>query len=81
MALVGLQIARLAIARRARSAGSRLHARMVAVFIGVAAAPTVLVAILFFFVIQVGVNAWFTDQVGELVEGSNEAALAYEARG
>lgn len=78
MGLVGLQIARLAIARRARSAGSKLHARMVAVFLGVAAAPTVIVAILFFFVIQSGVNAWFNENISELVEGSNDAAIAYQ---
>ncbi|MCI4665178.1 MAG: PAS domain-containing sensor histidine kinase [Neomegalonema sp.] len=78
MALVGLQIARLVIARRAGSAGSRLHARMVAIFIGVAAAPTVLVAVFFFFIIQLGVNAWFSDQVGFLVRSSGAAAKAYE---
>lgn len=76
-ALIGLQIARLWMARRARSAGSRLHGRMVAFFTGVAAAPAILVAIFFFLVIQLGFEAWFSDRVSSVVRNSREVAIAY----
>ncbi|MEO1504581.1 MAG: PAS domain-containing sensor histidine kinase [Pseudomonadota bacterium] len=77
--LIGLQIARLIVARRARSAGSRLHARMVAFFTGVAAAPAILVAVFFFLVIQLGFEAWFSDRVSSIVRNSHEVARAYSA--
>ena len=75
--LIGLQIARLIVARRARSAGSRLHARMVAFFTGVAAAPAILVAVFFFLVIQLGFEAWFSERVSSIVRNSHEVARAY----
>ena len=75
--LIGLQVARLLMARRARSAGSRLHGRMVAFFTGVAAAPAILVAIFFFLVIQLGFEAWFSNQVSSVVQNSREVAQAY----
>lgn len=75
--LIGAKVARLVSATRARSAGARLHGRMVAVFTGVAAAPTILVAVFFFLIIQLGFQAWFNDQVGSVVRNSREVAQAY----
>ncbi len=76
-ALIGMQIARLVVARRSRSAGSRLHLRMVGFFAGVAAAPAILVAVFFFLVIQLGFEAWFSQQVRSIVANSREVAGAY----
>ena len=48
LALGGMVLARLArmiAARRARSAGSRLHMRLTGIFAGIALVPTILVAI------------------------------------
>ena len=75
--LIGRQIARLIIARRKQSAGSRLHLRMVAIFAGVAAAPALMVAVFFFLVIQLGFDAWFNNQVGSVVRNSQNIARAY----
>ncbi|MEL6980342.1 MAG: ATP-binding protein [Pseudomonadota bacterium] len=79
IALIIAKIARLVKARRARAAGARLHGRMVAVFSGVAAAPTVLVAIFFFLIIQFSFQGLFSEQVGSVVRSSHEVARAYRA--
>ncbi|MCI4660282.1 MAG: PAS domain-containing sensor histidine kinase [Neomegalonema sp.] len=76
-ALIGIQIARLIIARRAGSAGSKLHGRMVAFFTGVAAAPAILTALFFFLVIQLGFEAWFSQQMRSIVHSSSSVAQAY----
>ena len=82
LALIGLiwvQISKLMAARRARAAGARLHARMAAVFGGVAAAPTIVVAVFFFLVIHLGFQAWFSQQVSDVVKNSRDVARAYVA--
>ncbi|MEM9724958.1 MAG: PAS domain-containing sensor histidine kinase [Pseudomonadota bacterium] len=77
--LIGVQISRVMAARRARSAGARLHARMATVFAGVAAAPTIVVAVFFFLVMHLGFQAWFSQQVSEVVQNSRTVARAYVA--
>jgi two-component system nitrogen regulation sensor histidine kinase NtrY len=78
-ALVISQIARLIAARRAKSAGSRLHLRLTGVFVSMALIPTVCVAIFAGLTINVGLEGWFSDRVSSVVGNSLAAAEAYEA--
>ena len=78
-ALVLMRVARMIAARRAQSAGSRLHLRLTGVFALVALAPTVLVALFAGVTINVGMEGWFSDRVRQVVSNSQAAAEAYEA--
>lgn len=78
-ALVLSQVARLIAARRAKSAGSRLHLRLTGVFALMALIPTVTVAIFAGLTVNVGLEGWFSDRVRSVVENSLTAALAYES--
>ncbi|MDF1726981.1 MAG: PAS domain-containing sensor histidine kinase [Sulfitobacter sp.] len=77
-ALVLSQVARLISARRAKSAGSRLHLRLTGVFALMALIPTVSVAIFAGLTINVGLEGWFSDRVRSVVGNSLAAAEAYE---
>lgn len=77
-ALVLAQVARLIAARRAKSAGSRLHLRLTGVFALMALIPTVTVAIFAGLTVNVGLEGWFSDRVREVVGNSLAAAQAYE---
>ncbi|MDJ1007152.1 MAG: PAS domain-containing sensor histidine kinase [Paracoccaceae bacterium] len=76
-ALVLSTIARMIAARRARSAGSRLHLRLTGVFALIAILPTVTVAIFAGLTINVGLEGWFSDRVRSAVGASITAAQAY----
>ncbi|MEM0936538.1 MAG: PAS domain-containing sensor histidine kinase [Pseudomonadota bacterium] len=76
--LVLYRVARMIAARRARSAGSRLHLRLTGVFALIALIPTVLVAIFAGLTINVGLEGWFSDRVRNVVGASLDAAIAYE---
>lgn len=78
-ALVLAQVGRLIAARRAKSAGSRLHLRLTGVFAAMALIPTVTVAIFAGLTINVGLEGWFSDRVREVVGSSLAAAQAYES--
>ena len=78
-ALVFSQIARLIAARRAKSAGSRLHLRLTGVFALMALIPTVSVAVFAGLTINVGLEGWFSDRVSGVVGNSLAAAQAYES--
>ncbi|AVL51777.1 PAS domain-containing sensor histidine kinase [Roseobacter denitrificans] len=78
-ALVLAQVGRLIAARRAKSAGSRLHLRLTGVFALLALIPTVTVAIFAGLTVNVGLEGWFSDRVREVVGNSLAAAQAYEA--
>jgi two-component system nitrogen regulation sensor histidine kinase NtrY len=65
-------------ARRARSAGSRLHMRLTGVFTGLALGPTVLVAVFAAISVNFGLEGWFSDRVRAVVGNSLSAAEAYE---
>ena len=78
--LAGLVLSRLMgmiAARRAKSAGSRLHLRLTAVFAGIALFPTILVAIFAGLTVNIGLEGWFSDRVRSVVGSSLEAAEAY----
>ena len=78
-ALVLFEVARLISARRAKSAGSRLHLRLTGVFALMALIPTVTVAVFAGLTVNVGLEGWFSDRVRGVVGSSLSAAQAYEA--
>jgi len=77
-ALVLQRVAQMIAARRARSAGSRLHLRLTGVFAAVALVPTVLVAVFATITVNFGLEGWFSDRVQGVVGSSLAAAEAYE---
>ncbi len=76
--LVLQRVARMVAARRARSAGSRLHLRLTGVFALIALIPTVLVAVFAVLTVNVGLEGWFSERVRQVLGNSLEAAQAYE---
>lgn len=77
-ALVAQRVVALLAARRARSAGSRLHLRLTGVFALMALLPTVTVAIFAMLTINIGLETWFSQRVQKVVGASLAAAQAYE---
>jgi two-component system, NtrC family, nitrogen regulation sensor histidine kinase NtrY len=77
-ALVAARVAKMIAARRARSAGSRLHLRLTAVFAAVALIPAILVAVFAAITVNFGLEGWFSDRVRAVVGSSLSAAEAYE---
>ncbi len=77
-ALVLQRVARMVAARRARSAGSRLHLRLTGVFALLALIPTVTVAVFSVLTINVGLEGWFSERVRNVLGTSLSAAEAYE---
>ena len=76
--LVGWSISRVLIARRAQSAGSRLHLRLTSVFAIVALIPTIIVAVFAVLTITFGVEGWFSKNVRSAIGSSLSAAEAYK---
>jgi two-component system nitrogen regulation sensor histidine kinase NtrY len=77
-AVIGLKISQLVMARRRKSAGSRLHLRLTMVFASVALVPTVIVAVFATVTVNFGIESWFSEQVGSVVRNSLATAQAYE---
>ncbi|CUH41723.1 sensor histidine kinase NtrY-like [Ruegeria atlantica] len=77
-ALVLGQVFSLIAARRAKSAGSRLHLRLIGAFTLLALVPTVTVAIFAGLTVNIGLEGWFSDRVRQVVGSSLSAAEAYE---
>ncbi|MGR3501183.1 ATP-binding protein [Pseudaestuariivita sp.] len=77
-ALVLSRVARLVAARRAQSAGSRLHLRLTGVFAVMALIPTITVAVFATLSVNMGLEAWFSDRVRDVVAASQAAAESYE---
>ncbi|MEN9011784.1 MAG: PAS domain-containing sensor histidine kinase [Yoonia sp.] len=76
--LVMQRVARMIAARRAKSAGSRLHLRLTGVFALLALIPTVLVAIFATLTLNVGLEGWFSERVRTVLATSLTTAQAYE---
>ena len=74
------RIVQLAAARRAKSAGSRLHFRLTAAFGVIALFPTILVAIFAVLSVNQALEGWFSERVRNAVGTSLNAAQAYEAQ-
>ena len=77
-AFVARRVAEMIAERRRRSAGSRLHMRLVRFFTLIALIPTVLVAVFATITLNFGLEGWFSDRVRNVVANSLEAAEAYE---
>lgn len=77
-ALVLQRVLQMVAARRRRSAGSRLHLRLTGVFTVMALLPTIAVAVFATLSVNMGLEAWFSDRVGRVVDSSVAAAKAYE---
>ena len=75
--LIARRVAILLANRRRGLAGAQLHVRMVALFAGIAAVPTVLVVIFASLLFQFGVQFWFSDRVKTILDGSNQVAQTY----
>ena len=75
--LIARRVAILLANRRRGLAGAQLHIRMVGLFAGIAAVPTVLVVIFASLLFQFGVQFWFSDRVRTILDGSNQVAQAY----
>ena len=78
-ALVLARVARMIVARRARSAGSRLHLRLSTLFAVIALVPAITVAAFAVITINIGLEGWFSDRVRNVVGNSLAAAEAYQA--
>ena len=78
ISIVGYAVMRMFAARRAKSAGSRLHMRLSRVFAIVALIPTVLVAVFAVVTLSIGVEGWFSKNVQNVVKSSLSAAEAYK---
>ncbi|MCL4675895.1 MAG: PAS domain-containing sensor histidine kinase, partial [Pararhodobacter sp.] len=72
------RIARMIAARRSRSAGSRLHLRLSALFAIIALVPAITVAVFAVITINIGLEGWFSDRVRNVVGSSLAAAEAYQ---
>jgi len=79
-ALVLQRVGQMIAARRAKSAGSRLHLRLTGVFALLALIPTVLVAVFAVLTLNIGLEGWFSERVRQVVGSSLAAATAYEAQ-
>ena len=77
-ALVLSRVVNLIAARRAKSAGSRLHLRLTGAFALMALLPTITVAVFAVLTINIGLETWFSERVRNVVGASLSAAEAYE---
>ncbi len=77
-AFVARRVGMMIAARRRRSAGSKLHMRLVRFFTLIALVPTVLVAVFATITLNFGLEGWFSDRVRNVVANSLAAAEAYE---
>ncbi|MEM8571606.1 MAG: PAS domain-containing sensor histidine kinase [Pseudomonadota bacterium] len=75
---VARRIAEMIAARRRRSAGSKLHMRLVRFFTAIALLPTIFVAIFGAVSLNFGLEGWFSQRVQDVVSNSLAAAQAYE---
>jgi len=75
--LMARRIAILLANRRRGLAGAKLHVRLVALFAGIAAVPTLLVVIFASLLFQFGVQFWFSDRVRTGLDSSNQVAQTY----
>jgi two-component system nitrogen regulation sensor histidine kinase NtrY len=77
-ALVLGRVVRMVSARRAQSAGSRLHLRLTGAFALMALLPAITVAVFAVITINIGLETWFSSRVQNVVGASLAAAEAYE---
>jgi len=77
IALVTRELHRIATARRRGKAASRLHVRIVTMFVLVAAIPAIMVAIVASVTLNVGLDRWFEIRTKAIINSSLSIADAY----
>ncbi|MGB7405472.1 MAG: ATP-binding protein [Pacificimonas sp.] len=75
--LVARRLAVLYLERRRKLQGARLHVRLVGLFAGLAAVPTLLVVTSASLLFQAGTEFWFSDRAQTVLENAEEVAEAY----
>ncbi|HTW36650.1 MAG TPA: PAS domain-containing sensor histidine kinase [Rhizomicrobium sp.] len=75
--LIGWRLMRLWVERHSGPVGTRLHARLVAIFSMVALVPAVLVAIFAAFTFDLGIEAWFSAPVKHALDYSDVVVKDY----
>ena len=75
--MVARRLVHLIVARRQGLAGSRLHARLVALFSLVAVAPAIIVAVFSVAFLHFGLEAWFSKRISGALANSLNVAQAY----
>ena len=75
--VVARRLVQIIVARRKGSVGSRLHARLVALFSILAVAPAIVVAIFAVMFLHYGLEAWFSDRVSKALTNSLNVAQDY----
>ena len=76
-AIVAGRVARIWIARRRGSLGSRLHSRLVLWFSLIALIPAIIVSVFSAVFFSLGVQAWFSDRVQTALDEASIVAEAY----
>jgi two-component system, NtrC family, nitrogen regulation sensor histidine kinase NtrY len=76
-ALIARRLVQLVMARWQGSAGSRLHARLVALFSLVAVAPAIVVAVFSVGFLHYGLEAWFNQRINDALTNSLNVAQSY----
>ncbi|MEM7044409.1 MAG: PAS domain-containing sensor histidine kinase [Pseudomonadota bacterium] len=75
--IVAHRLVQIVLARRQGSIGSRLHARLVALFSFVAVVPAILVAIFAVMFLHYGLESWFSERVSHALSNSLNVAESY----
>lgn len=75
--VVARRLVQIILARRQGSVGSRLHARLVALFSIVAVAPAIVVAVFAVMFLHYGLEAWFSERVSKALTNSLNVAQSY----
>ena len=76
-AIVAGRVARIWIARRRGSPGSKLHSRLVLWFSLIALAPAIIVSVFSAVFFSLGVQAWFSDRVQTALDEASIVAESY----
>ncbi|MEO0499498.1 MAG: ATP-binding protein [Pseudomonadota bacterium] len=75
--LVARRISLVLLRRREGLTGARMHARLVGLFAGLAAVPTLLVVVFASLLFQTGTQFWFSDRAQTVLINAEEVAQAY----
>ncbi len=75
--IIAWRVATLVLARRARSAGSRLHLRMVRMFTIIAVAPALLLGLFAAISVTMTLESWLNERVGGVVRNSVQIAESF----
>ncbi len=75
--LVGFRLIRLWRVRKSRKAGAQLHLRLALLFGGIAAIPSILVALFAVSILDQSLRGWFADRISTAITESVDIANAY----